>query len=167
MNNLKPFFEDNYRRINVREYARLLKISPPFASKILKEMEKEGLLLREKDRLFLYFVANRQNSLFLQLQRIYYAQQIEKTGLFDYFEKELVNPLIILFGSLAKGEAQNTSDMDLAIFTTTKKELEMKRFEQKLGREIQLFTFKNRKEAEKNEELFNNICNGCILRGSW
>ena len=157
MNNLKQFFENNYRRINVREYARLMKISPPFASKTLKTLEKEGLLLREKDHLFLYFVANRQNSLFIQLQRAYYSQQIEKIGLLEYLERELVSPLIILFGSLAKGEAQSTSDADIAIVTMTKKKLELEAFEQKLGREIQWFMFKDRKDAEKNEELFNNI----------
>ena len=48
---LKPFFEDNYRRINVREYARLQKISPPTASKILEQMHKEKLLKKETERL--------------------------------------------------------------------------------------------------------------------
>ena len=47
-NNLKPFFEDNYRRISVREYARIIKISPPSASKLLNNLEKEGLLTKEK-----------------------------------------------------------------------------------------------------------------------
>ena len=44
INNLKPFIEDSYRRINVREYSRLMKISPPTASKTLFELSKEGLL---------------------------------------------------------------------------------------------------------------------------
>ena len=50
INNLKPFFEDCYGRINVREYARIIKISPPTASKILLELNKEGLLLMENDK---------------------------------------------------------------------------------------------------------------------
>ena len=49
INNLKPFFEDCYRRINIREYSRLMKISPPTASKLLYKFNKEGLLLIEKD----------------------------------------------------------------------------------------------------------------------
>ena len=31
INNLRPFIEDCYRRISVREYSRLLKVSPPTA----------------------------------------------------------------------------------------------------------------------------------------
>jgi len=42
INSLMPFFEDCYRRINVREYSRLRKSSPPTASKILFELNKEG-----------------------------------------------------------------------------------------------------------------------------
>lgn len=49
-NNLEPFFENNYKRINVREYARLKKISPPTASKLLSELQKEDLLEREDEK---------------------------------------------------------------------------------------------------------------------
>ena len=54
INNLRPFIEDCYRRINVREYARLTKISPPTASKILSEFNQEGLLSIEKDRNYIF-----------------------------------------------------------------------------------------------------------------
>lgn len=50
INNLKPFFEDCYRRINVREYSRLMKISPPTASKLLSKYHKLNLLLVDRDR---------------------------------------------------------------------------------------------------------------------
>ena len=50
-NKLKPFFEDNYKRISVREYARMQNISPPNASQLLNNLEKEGLLKKEEDRI--------------------------------------------------------------------------------------------------------------------
>ena len=43
-NELKPFFEDVYREISVREYAKLTKVSPPTASTILKKYEKDNNL---------------------------------------------------------------------------------------------------------------------------
>ena len=66
-NDLEPFFKDNYRRINVREYARLLNISPPSASKLLKLYTKEGLLVLEEDKNFLNFSVNKENNLFIHL----------------------------------------------------------------------------------------------------
>ena len=49
INNLAPFFEDCYRRISVREYSKIIKVSPPTASKILMEYYKEGLLKRQEE----------------------------------------------------------------------------------------------------------------------
>lgn len=164
-NDLKPFFEDNYRRINVREYARLRKISPPSASTRLKNLEKEGLVKKHEEKNYLYFYANKENSLFINLQRIFYSLRLKEIGLLDYIEKELINPLIILFGSFANAEVGEKSDMDLAIFGMSNKKLDLKKFEKVLGKEIQLFMFKDRKDVEK--DLMNNILNGHKIMGRW
>jgi len=50
INNLKPFIEDNYREINVREYARLNKISPPTASKLLNYYKTQEILRKKEDK---------------------------------------------------------------------------------------------------------------------
>ena len=55
LNNLGAFFEDCYRRISVREYAKIMNISPPTASKILTEYSKEGILIKEAERNYLFF----------------------------------------------------------------------------------------------------------------
>ncbi len=167
INNLRPFFEDNYERINVRKYARIMKISAPFASKLLKGYEKEGLLLSEAENKYLFFVADKNNMLFIQLQRIYYLDKFRKSGLIKYLEEQLVNPVVILFGSCAKAEISDKSDIDIAIFSPSKKELNLKPYEKKLKKSIQIFIYKNREEANKNPELLNNILNGFIISGSW
>src|SRR3989344_5320006 len=101
-NNLGPFFEDNYRRMNVREYARLMKISPPSASKLLSKYEKESLLNREEEKRYIYYYANKDNNLFVFLSRIYWYQKMKE--LISYMEREFADPVIILFGSFAKAE---------------------------------------------------------------
>jgi len=60
-NDLEPFFRDNYQRINVREYARIRKMSPPSASALLSNLEKEGLLNVEKEKNYIYYHANRED----------------------------------------------------------------------------------------------------------
>ena len=66
-NGLNPFFEDVYREISVREYAKEIGISPPTASKMLKEFETEKLLLSNKKGIYIYFRANKENYLFKNL----------------------------------------------------------------------------------------------------
>ena len=161
INNLKPFIEDCYRRINVREYSRLMKISPPTASKMLFELNKEGLLLIEKDRNYIFYYVNKNNKVFIDLSRIYWSLRLD--NLVNFFNENLTNPAIILFGFLSKAEAKNDSDIDICIIGH-KKELDIKNFENNIKRKIQLFFF-NSIEDIKNKELANNIINGYILEG--
>ncbi len=165
-NSLKPFFEDCYRRINVREYARLRRISPPTASKLLQAYRREGLLKKEQERIYDYYFANKDSQLFMGLGRLYWRSVLEKAGLLDFFQKEFLSPLIILFGSLSKAETKPGSDIDIAVFTPTKKEIDVSKFEKKLKRKIQLFVFKDRDDV-KNPELLNNMLNGYKLSGVW
>ncbi len=165
-NTLKHFFLDNYRKINVREYARITNISPPSASKLLNNLEKEGLLKKEKDKLYIYYSANRENKLFINLLRAYWNEEFKKIGLIEYLNKELLNPVIILFGSFSKAEIMNNSDVDIAIFSIFKNNINLNNFEKKLKRKIQVFMFKNQEEV-KNKDLLKNILNGYNLSGSW
>lgn len=166
IDNLAPFFQDNYRRINVREYARLQNISPPTSSKLLEDFHKNGLLQKELERNYIYYFANKESSLFTDLSRIYWKLELNKAGLLEFFEKELLNPIIVLFGSLSKAEAKQDSDIDIAVFSATKKELKLEKFEKMLKRGIQLFLFRKREDV-KNRALLSNILNGYKLIGSW
>lgn len=161
INNLKLFFEDCYRRINVREYSRLMKVSPPTASKMLSEFNKDGLLLTEKDRNYIFYHSNKNNNIFADLSRIYW--KIKLDPLIKFLDENLTNPAIILFGSLSKAEAKNDSDIDLCIIGH-KKELDLKKFETSLKRKIQLFFFNSLSDI-KNRELANSIINGSVLKG--
>ncbi len=163
---LAPFFEDNYRRINVREYARIMGISPPTASKLLEQFHKEGLLDKEADRNYIFYHANKESKEFIDLSRTYWWKKLAKSGLIEHLEKELVTPTIILFGSLAKAEVNSKSDIDIAVISPTEKELTLKWFEKKLGRTIQIFQFRTRNDAQ-SRELLNNILNGYMVSGSW
>jgi len=161
INNLKPFFKDCYRRISVREYSRIIKVSPPTASKILFSFYKEGLLVMEKDRNYIFFYANKENKDFIDLSRAYWRTQLNE--LITYFEKNIVNPAVVLFGSLSKAEVTKNSDVDITIFGN-KKELNLKNFESKLNRKIQVLWFNSINDIS-NKDLANNIMNGYILIG--
>jgi len=161
INNLEPFFEDCYRKINVREYARIMKISAPTASKLLLEYETEGLLKKEKDRNYIFFYANKESKTFRDLSRIYWKDKLNEV--IEYLNKNLINSTLILFGSLSKAEVNENSDVDIAIFSH-KKEIKLDSYEKKIKRKFQLFWFGSIEDI-KNKELRNNILNGYILHG--
>lgn len=160
INNLTPFFEDCYRRISVREYAKIIKVSPPTASKILMEYHKEGLLKKQEDRNYLFFFTNKENKVFIELSKMYWMDKLKEVV--EYIENKTVNPTIILFGSLSKAEVTPDSDIDITIISS-KKNISLEDYEKKLKRKIQVFWFDNFKEIPK--ELKNNILNGYSLSG--
>lgn len=161
-NNLKPFFEDCYKEVNVREYARVLRISPPTASKLAGYYSGQGLLKKRVFRNNLLFRANRESDLFIRLSTAYWSLKFK--DLLDYINSSLVSPQIILFGSLSKAETTDKSDIDLAIISIAKKELDLVKYEKALKRKIQLFIFSSFGDI-KNLDLKSNILNGVVLSG--
>ena len=169
-NDLSPFFEDCYRKINVREYSRIKKISPPTASKMLKEYKKKKLLKKEKEKIYDFYYANKESELFKDLMILYWKQKLEKAGLIKEIENVFLNPVIYLFGSATKAELTKKSDIDIAIFTNFKnsekiRKINIKKIEKKIKRKIQLFYFKDLKELDEN--LLKNILNGYKIKGVW
>ena len=161
LNNLKPFFEDCYSRISVRQYAKLMKIAPATASALLKNYEKEELLIREKYRNYMMFYANKNDKIFIGMSRLYWLNVLQ--DLVNFIESKTVNPAIVLFGSLSKSEVKPDSDIDLAIFTSSKK-INLENFEKKLKRNIQVFWYTSLKSIG-SEEIANSIINGYVLAG--
>jgi DNA-binding transcriptional ArsR family regulator len=125
INDLGPFFDDCYRRISVREYARIREISPPTASKLLEEYRKAGLLKKEEERRFFYYFADKGSDLFIDLSRMYWKIIFQDAGLTGLLEGRFANSVIILFGSLSKAEAKPDSDVDIAVFGSGRKEVDM------------------------------------------
>ena len=162
INSLCPFIEDCYNEIGVREYSRIMKITPPTASKLLKELELEGLLKKRIDRGYLLFRANREDSTLIDLSKIYWKQKIK--DIIEYINSQLYDPTIILFGSLTKLETKKDSDIDLAIFTNINKNINLEKFEKSSKRKIQLFKFKSISNIN-SKELKMNILNSYIIQG--
>jgi len=155
-NNLQPFFEDVYREFSVREYARLVGLSPPTASKILKDLTKQEILIFNNKGLYLFFRANRESALFKDLSIAYWRNKLA-LALKD-IHKDLLFKKVILFGSIAKTE--NTADSDVDIYVDIpRKNIELSSIEKKLQRKIQIHF----NEASKNAHLYKNINSGFVI----
>jgi len=162
INNLAPFFEDCYRRISVREYSKLIKVSPPTASKLLKDYNNQGLLNKNEELRHLFFSANRENRDFIDFSRVYWRKKLEKLSL--SLQQKLTQPAAVLFGSLAKAEVRKDSDVDIYLFSQIKEPVNFENLEKELGRKISIFQSRSI-GAIKNVNLLNNVLNGYLLFG--
>jgi predicted nucleotidyltransferase len=162
INKLKPFIEDCYKELGVREYSRAMKISPPSASKLLKEFEVQGILKKRADRRYLLFRANKESLVLKDISIIYWKEKLKR--IIEQLNSKFYNPTIVLFGSLTKLETNENSDIDLVIFTKIKKDVNLNEYEGDLKRKIQLFKFESL-NAINNKELKIEILNGHIVQG--
>ena len=139
-------------------------ISAPTASRLLEKYHKEGLLIKKKERIFIFYRADKASSILKDIAKAYWRLKLKRSGILNFLDEKFNYPAIILFGSLSKNETKNDSDIDLAIFTKNKKEINLKEYEKKIGRNIQLFIFSSL-DSIKNKDLKINIINGYNLSG--
>lgn len=156
-NNIRPFFEDVYREISVRAYAKEQHISPPTASKLLKDYAQEGLLIEEEKGVYLYFKADRNSVLFQGLAKLYWYKMLY--DITEHLHQEIAFRHITLFGSLAKAENTKTSDVDLYV-DVDERPLDIQVLEKKLKRTVQLHFI----NETNNRYLKENIKNGVVIR---
>lgn len=156
------FFVNPTAKLRVRQIERELKLSLPSVIRYCKELEKEEILSIVKIGDVIFYTANRSSDEYLLEKRLYNIKQIYQSGFIAYLKKELSNPPIIVFGSYAKGEDIEESDIDLYIEIPSNKKINLEKYEKFLKREIQIFQHKNIGEI-KNTSLANNILNGITL----
>lgn len=145
--------------------SRHLDVSPTAISKSIKLLLDYKLILkREEDNIKLNKIKlNRDNSFVLELKRVENLKQIYESKLVEDLERKFPGSTIILFGSYSRGEDRYNSDIDIAVIYSKKKQIDLKSFEKKLERNININFYDNLKEI--NNELKSNILNGITLRG--
>jgi DNA-binding transcriptional ArsR family regulator len=162
---LRIFFEDPSKEFNVREIARILKVSPTTASKELKELAKRNFLKERKERIFILYKANLESDDYRDLKLYYNIRKLRESGLIDALNRFYLKPTIILFGSAAHGLDTETSDFDLIIISEKTDNFDTKKFEEKINRKLQLMMVRSIKEL-KNEYLINSALNGIVIQGN-
>src|SRR3989344_2958987 len=159
---LREFFDCPTKDFHMRELSRRTKIAQPSVTNHLNSLVKEGLVIKEKKGIYPTYVANRDNVLFKLYKKSDVILRIKQTGLGDYIYDACQHDAIVLFGSSAKGEDLENSDIDLFI-QAPEKRLNLLQYEKKLNRKINLFFEEN--FSRLSGELKNNIINGTVLNG--
>jgi predicted nucleotidyltransferase len=158
------FFLHPTIKLRVRQLEREVKAPLPSVIRYTKELEQEGLLKSTTIANITAYSADRSSRSFLLEKRLFNLHQLQTSGLLHFLIEELSNPVIVVFGSYARGEDVEKSDLDLYLETPAKKKINLEKFEKVLQHRVQVFTYSNIHELE-NKELANNIVNGIIVNG--
>ena len=169
------FIETNMQRIfwlfcrypttkfTIRELAKRAKVVPATAASVVRKLEKDGFVQLGTVGKAAQVQAAIENEKFRELKRILniYSLLEIKNALTEFYNYP---DAIIAYGSYAKGEDIERSDIDIAVISKLKKEFDAKPFEKKMGREIHIMRFDDWKEAPEN--LKGSIINGTKLYGT-
>lgn len=166
-NVLELFFNESSRQWHFEEILQKAKISRPQAMKWLKNLAKEGIIrkIKEKNKMP-YYTGNFENPAYKNRKRIHALNRFYETGFLNHLLQLPKAKTIIIFGSFARADWNTESDIDLFIYGDAE-EFEQGRYEQKLKREIQTFICKNQKECSKFQPgLMQNILSGYLVKGN-
>ena len=158
---LKIFLNSPTEKFRLREISRIAKVSPASVMNYLKEFEKEGIIKRIEKRGIPFYSAERDTEDLVFYKKISILYELHDSGLIEELWDKLCPKAIILYGSHAKGESTEESDVDIFIIGK-EKQFDLTVFEKKLGKTIHLM-FDKVENIPK--ELKNNLINGIVLKG--
>lgn len=162
---MQEFFDFPRKGFQMREISRRVKLAQPSVVNHLKALQKDGLIIKVKDGIYPAFKANRENEDFEMLKKQNLVWRIHRCNLVSLLDEKLKPNCMVLFGSAARGEDTETSDVDIFVQAEELEEgeLDLKKYEKILNRKIRLFFEPEIRALSK--ELLNNIINGQILYG--
>ena len=160
------FFLNPTKNHYLMDISRTIDLAHTSVKKNLIKLVKLGIIkeLTEKKgrRKFPIYKANANNKLFRRYKIVYNLTSLSDSNAIEFIEEKLMPKSIVVFGRYQKGEDTETSDIDIFV-ECKKEELNLKKFEDKLGRKIELHFKENFTSYSK--ELKNNIINGIVLKG--
>jgi len=159
---LEEFFDWPRKNFQMREISRRVALAQVSVIAHLKALQKEGLIVKEKTGIYSTFRANRESEDFRLLKRQNLIWRIHTSGLIPILDEQLKPNCIVLFGSAARGEDTEMSDIDIFV-QAEEVELELSKYERALNRKIKILFEPEIRALSK--ELLNNIINGQVLYG--
>jgi predicted nucleotidyltransferase len=146
--------------------SRDINLAHTSVKKHLMHLVREGVIveriLERGNRRFPVYTANINSREYRKHKKIANLISLADSGLIEHIEEKLMPRSIVLFGSYARGEDAEDSDIDLFV-ECRQGGLKLQGFERLLKRGIQLHF--NDRFTSYPKELKNNISNGIVMTG--
>lgn len=161
------FYNHPTKQWHFEQLLKEAKLSRAQTNEWLRRLQKEKLIKRIKPRKKMpYYIACNQNPHYKNSKRLFGLTKLHKSGLLDFLASLEKAKTVVLFGSLARWDWYEGSDIDIFIYGDVKN-VYVGKFASKLGREIQVFTGKSNIELKRlGSPLLKNIIKGITLKGS-
>ena len=162
----KIFFEEPTKSHYLIEISNKTNLAHTSVKSHLVLLKKNSIIAESSEkrgkRIFPFYKASLNNIYYKVYKKHDNLLSLEESGLIEELDTKFMPKCIVLFGSYAKGEDIENSDIDL--FLECKNgDYELSKFEKQLKRKVQLH-FKD-DFSKYPTELRNNIINGIILKG--
>lgn len=164
------YFLNPHARHYVRELAGLLKVDSGNLSRKMSDLRKEGLFLMEGEGKNRYFVLNEKFPLLKEYRNIYEAKFGVEKSLATTLKEVSGLTAAYIFGSYAKGNFEEGSDIDLLLIGDhdyAQASRRISALEKRWHREINMIDFSSKEFARKrkNKDFFlENIFSGQTIK---
>jgi predicted nucleotidyltransferase len=166
----RHILSDPTKESSVRGLAKSLKVSPASASKTLKELKDEGILVSHSVGRSILYRANLESALCRHWKTLFNLEEITSSDFFSECKSSLKNILsIMLYGSRAQGKNTPKSDYDFLIITAGREKARPDPSKFRLPGEANclVFSFSEWKKHAKNNPAFykDMLFYGIVLEG--
>jgi len=138
---LRYFALNSSSKVYVNELSHKLGLSAGMCSLILRELAASGILAK-KELGNAHYYNLKENYFTTELKRFIGLFQIYRTGLVEKLKPDLSSPIsIVLYGSYAKGDFTEESDIDILLITQERSQRDLMELEDTLDIEINIEKF--------------------------
>lgn len=162
---LELFF-NSPRHWHFEEIRKKSKLSRGRLNHWLNALQKGHIIRRVKVRKKMpYYVSYVEHPSYRSRKRLFALDQFRKAGLLDHLQSLAHARAVVLFGSMVRSDWYKDSDIDIFVLGDAST-FEVGKFESRLGREIQVFEFKDEKYLKTIQPgLLKNMLQGYLIKG--
>jgi predicted nucleotidyltransferase len=163
---LELFLNSPTKEWHFEEILSKTKMARSKASAWLREFQKKKYIKKIKKKAKTpYYLGNYEEPEYQNKKRLHAQILLYQSGLLNYLCSLEKTRTIIIFGSITRWDYYPDSDIDIFIYGDPK-EIDLKIFQNKLSREIQLFICKNTADLRKFQPgMLTNILKGHLVKG--
>jgi len=138
---LELFFQNPSKSFHVNGIIKKTAISSGLAVDSLKELENLGILSSKKIANSLHYRLQNENQAVKELKRFYFLNNSKLKKMISELLKIPQITKVIVYGSMAKGEYDENSDIDICVVGVDILDIDIAIYEKSLKRRVQLIKF--------------------------
>ena len=167
---LTLFLDDPYTSCYLRESARMLDMDPMTIKRSLDILIKDEFLIKYEEKNRILYQANLENPALRYLKISYNLSWLQEKNLVEFITSKMKSVTsIMLFGSFAKGENDENSDIDIVIISQSK-DKPTAELTNLLNKDVNLLNFTPAQwsnQSKKNRAFYLDvIVDGVLLYGA-